>query len=80
MIHRHAHGHGHGHSHHLHSRHAPLNSEETDALEGLNLATPELLQPRDDVMQIVARANNLDEKPSGDSSTTTIVISVVLVI
>ncbi|KAI1195998.1 hypothetical protein F5X97DRAFT_325936 [Nemania serpens] len=78
MIHRHAHGHGHGHSHHLHSRHASLNLEETDTLEGLNLATPELLQPRDDAMQIVARANNLDEKPSSDSSTTTIVISVVI--
>ncbi|KAI1112767.1 hypothetical protein F5Y14DRAFT_249524 [Nemania sp. NC0429] len=77
MIHRHAHGNGHGHGHHLHSRHAPLNLEETDALEGLNLATPELLQPRDDT-QIVARANNLDEKPSGDSNTTTIVISVVI--
>jgi hypothetical protein len=77
MIHRHTHGHGHGH--HLHSRRSPLQLGETDHLDGLNLGTHNLLEPGDNVMQVVARASSSDEQPAGDSNTTTIVISVVLV-
>ncbi len=77
MVHRHIHGHGHGH--HLHSRRPLLELDERGQVEALDLGTHEPLQPADNVMRIVARENNLNEKPSTDNSTTTIVISVVLV-
>lgn len=77
MIHRRFHGHSHDFSH-LHSRQAPVNLEEAGQVEGLNLDIPEPLELGGHVGQIATRAK--DEAPSGgDSNTTTIVISVVLV-
>lgn len=76
MIHRHLHGHGH---HHLHSRLSLLEEENAGQLQGLDLDVPGLLEPGDNVAQIVSRDNNLNEKPaSGDPNTTTIAISVVI--
>ncbi|TGJ86833.1 hypothetical protein E0Z10_g1933 [Xylaria hypoxylon] len=72
MMHRHLHGHGSGH--HLHPQRSLLESDET----GLNLGTHETLQHGDNVIQIAPRANNVEQKPQGDSNTTTIVISVVI--
>ncbi|KAI1179473.1 hypothetical protein F4777DRAFT_432170 [Nemania sp. FL0916] len=74
MAHRHIHGHG----HHIHFRRSPLQVEDTDQLQGLDLGSPEILQPGDHVLQVVARASNSDEKPTSDSNTTTIVVSVVI--
>ncbi|KAI3328069.1 hypothetical protein HD806DRAFT_349340 [Xylariaceae sp. AK1471] len=76
MIPRYIHSHGHGH-HHLHSR-SLVDLEEIGQPESLKLGTIEPLEPRDNVMQIVARASDAEDKPAADSNTTTIVVSVVI--
>ncbi|KAI0518206.1 hypothetical protein F5B22DRAFT_76525 [Xylaria bambusicola] len=78
MIHRHLHGHGHSRGHHLRSREPVLELDERDQGQSIELDTHDILHSDHHVPQITTRANNLDEKPSTDSSTTTIVISVVI--
>ncbi|KAI1388848.1 uncharacterized protein F4822DRAFT_260169 [Hypoxylon trugodes] len=76
---RHFHGHGHSHAHqHFHSKPNHLEIEQPDQLkareamgnlgsEGVNAAT-----------RLIARENNLDEKPVGSSTTVPIVLGVCI--
>ncbi|KAI1269485.1 hypothetical protein F5Y18DRAFT_100131 [Xylariaceae sp. FL1019] len=74
---RHFHSHGLGHQH-LHTGILPRELEETNTPEPPVLVVPEAIDLRSIGGQLVPRANNLDEKPSGTSNALTIALSIVI--
>ncbi|KAI2631694.1 hypothetical protein GGS21DRAFT_539907 [Xylaria nigripes] len=77
---RNVHGHSHGYHYQQRTRRSLIASQRTAQSEILNLGASESLglEARHDTMHIMARMNNVNEKPSGDPNTTTIAISVVI--
>ncbi|KAI0596039.1 hypothetical protein F4775DRAFT_327501 [Biscogniauxia sp. FL1348] len=75
---RHARGHGHDHHHHhLRSRTLHLEIEGTDQLEA-RVADMSGSEARDALNRLMARTNNLDEKPVGNSMTVPIALGVCI--
>ncbi|OTB04364.1 hypothetical protein M426DRAFT_320961 [Hypoxylon sp. CI-4A] len=75
--HHQARGYGHGHQH-FHSRVVHLDMEQPSHLEARGVATDVASEGVTSIPQIVARENNLDEKPVGSTMTIPIVLGVCI--